>query len=75
MSLQTGLTLYERAIYAAFSGNLRHLLPVCGTWEDFLWAYFRVMVDQQVEQELRVNSAVSSLLAHEELPDTYWEKT
>ncbi|XP_062852985.1 nuclear pore complex protein Nup107 [Trichomycterus rosablanca] len=53
---------YERAIYAVLSGNLRQLLPVCESWEDTVWAYFRVLVDTLLEQELR-----SSGLSHEEL--------
>ncbi|KAM9467463.1 nuclear pore complex protein Nup107 [Clarias gariepinus] len=62
---------YERAIYAVLSGNLRQLLPVCESWEDTVWAYFRVMVDSLLEQELR-----SSGLSHEdleELPREYLE--
>uniref|UniRef100_A0AAR2LXV5 Nuclear pore complex protein n=1 Tax=Pygocentrus nattereri TaxID=42514 RepID=A0AAR2LXV5_PYGNA len=62
---------YERAIYAVLSGNLRQLLPVCETWEDTVWAYFRVLVDSLLEQELR-----SSGMSHEdleELPREYLE--
>lgn len=44
---------YERALYAALSGNLKRLLPVCRKWEDVLWAHFRVMVDVGVEKRLR----------------------
>ncbi|MCJ8742943.1 hypothetical protein PDJAM_G00088120 [Pangasius djambal] len=55
---------YERAIYAVLSGNLRQLLPVCESWEDTVWAYFRVLVDSLLEQELR-----SSGLSHEELEE------
>lgn len=62
---------YERAIYAVLSGNLRQLLPVCESWEDTVWAYFRVLVDSLLEQELR-----SSGMSHEdleELPREYLE--
>ncbi|XP_035258434.1 nuclear pore complex protein Nup107 [Anguilla anguilla] len=62
---------YERAIYAALSGNLKQLLPVCETWEDSVWAYFRVMVDTLVEQELRSSGLGSEEL--EELPREYLE--
>ncbi|XP_047660298.1 nuclear pore complex protein Nup107 isoform X1 [Tachysurus fulvidraco] len=55
---------YERAIYAVLSGNLRQLLPVCESWADTVWAYFRVLVDSLLEQELR-----SSGLSHEELDE------
>uniref|UniRef100_A0A8D1AHK5 Nuclear pore complex protein n=1 Tax=Sus scrofa TaxID=9823 RepID=A0A8D1AHK5_PIG len=62
---------YERAIYAALSGNLKQLLPVCDTWEDTVWAYFRVMVDSLVEQEIR--TSVMTLDETEELPREYLE--
>ncbi|XP_015208411.1 nuclear pore complex protein Nup107 [Lepisosteus oculatus] len=62
---------YERAIYAALSGNLKQLLPVCETWEDMVWAYFRVMVDTLVEQEIRSLGTSSDEL--EELPREYLE--
>uniref|UniRef100_A0A8C9DEI2 Nuclear pore complex protein n=1 Tax=Prolemur simus TaxID=1328070 RepID=A0A8C9DEI2_PROSS len=62
---------YERAIYAALSGNLKQLLPVCDTWEDTVWAYFRVMVDSLVEQEIQ--TSVMTLDETEELPREYME--
>uniref|UniRef100_A0A8C0HPB3 Nuclear pore complex protein n=1 Tax=Buteo japonicus TaxID=224669 RepID=A0A8C0HPB3_9AVES len=62
---------YERAIYAALSGNLKQLLPVCDTWEDTVWAYFRVMVDTLVEQEIRTSVITAEEM--EELPRDYLE--
>eukprot|EP00076_Gallus_gallus_P008609 XP_004937619.1 nuclear pore complex protein Nup107 isoform X1 [Gallus gallus] len=62
---------YERAIYAALSGNLKQLLPVCDTWEDTVWAYFRVMVDTLVEQEIRTSVVTTEEV--EELPREYLE--
>ncbi|XP_076188614.1 nuclear pore complex protein Nup107 isoform X2 [Aptenodytes patagonicus] len=62
---------YERAIYAALSGNLKQLLPVCDTWEDTVWAYFRVMVDTLVEQEIRTSVITAEEV--EELPRDYLE--
>ncbi|KAF6723325.1 Nuclear pore complex protein Nup107 [Oryzias melastigma] len=65
------LNRYERAIYASLSGNLRPLLAVCESWEDSVWAYFRVMVDSLVEKDL-----LSSGMAHQEvetLPREYLE--
>ncbi|XP_025930647.1 nuclear pore complex protein Nup107 isoform X3 [Apteryx rowi] len=62
---------YERAIYAALSGNLKQLLPVCDTWEDTVWAYFRVMVDTLVEQEIL--TSVITVEEMEELPRDYLE--
>ncbi|XP_041935960.1 nuclear pore complex protein Nup107 isoform X2 [Alosa sapidissima] len=62
---------YERAIYAALSGNLRQLLPVCESWEDTLWAHYRVMVDTLVEQEIRSSGMGTEDL--DELPREYLE--
>lgn len=63
---------YERACYAALSGNLPQLLPVCDTWEDYLWAYFKCMVDTKVEQEIRINTTSERSLV--KLPAAYWDK-
>uniref|UniRef100_A0A3Q2ZST4 Nuclear pore complex protein n=1 Tax=Kryptolebias marmoratus TaxID=37003 RepID=A0A3Q2ZST4_KRYMA len=65
------LNRYERAIYASLSGNLKPVLAVCDSWEDCVWAYFRVVVDSLVEKEL-----TSSGMAHQEmelLPREYLE--
>ncbi|XP_038045474.1 nuclear pore complex protein Nup107-like [Patiria miniata] len=64
--------VYERAIYAALSGNLKELLPACDTWDDCLWAYFKVLVDRQVEQEIREKLNIRREL--EALPDAYYDK-
>lgn len=64
--------MIERAIYAALSGNLRELLPACNTWLDYLWAYFKVMVDQKVEQELRDRLTLPRSL--EPLPPNFDQK-
>ncbi len=37
--------MYEKALYAALSGNLKHVLPACLNWQDYVWAYFRAYVD------------------------------
>lgn len=49
----------------------KKLLPVCDTWEDTVWAYFRVMVDSLVEQEIQ--TSVVTLDETEELPREYLE--
>ena len=36
------MDLHERAVYAALSGNLKAVLPVCTSWMDYVWAYFKV---------------------------------
>uniref|UniRef100_A0A6Q2ZQ84 Nuclear pore complex protein n=1 Tax=Esox lucius TaxID=8010 RepID=A0A6Q2ZQ84_ESOLU len=63
---------YERAIYAVLSGNLKRVLPVCESWEDSVWAYFRVLVDSLVEQEVIRSSGMDSEEL-EELPKEYLE--
>ncbi|XP_071501172.1 nuclear pore complex protein Nup107-like [Diadema antillarum] len=62
----------ERAIYAALSGNLRELLPACDLWEDCLWAYFKVLVDQEVEREIRAQLRPDRPLQN--LPQGYYMK-
>lgn len=47
------MSVAERAVYGALSGNLAGTLQACETWEDQLWAYYTVMVDMEVEKELR----------------------
>ncbi|XP_067133946.1 nuclear pore complex protein Nup107 [Centruroides vittatus] len=64
---------YERAMYAALSGNLKVLLPVCASWEDYLWAYMKVALDVRIEQEIRRSTQQERAL--EQLPSTYWDKT
>ncbi|XP_077992386.1 nuclear pore complex protein Nup107-like [Glandiceps talaboti] len=71
MAQEENIHAYEKAIYAALSGNLKELLPVCGTWEDCLWAYYKVMVDMRVEQEIREYFRDKSL---EAMPSAYWAK-
>lgn len=71
MAEEEQLNRYEKAIYASLSGNLKPMLAVCESWEDCVWAHFRVMVDSLVEKDL-----VSSGMAHQEvetLPREYLE--
>uniref|UniRef100_A0A8C9Y1E6 Nuclear pore complex protein n=1 Tax=Sander lucioperca TaxID=283035 RepID=A0A8C9Y1E6_SANLU len=71
MAEEEQLNRYERAIYSSLSGNLKPLLAVCESWEDCVWAHFKVMVDSLVEKEL-----MSSGMAHQEmdtLPREYLE--
>lgn len=72
MSQDARVGIYEKAIYSALSGNLRGVLPVCKSWLDYVWAYFRVFVDRKVEDEIRLKTTLSRSLAI--LPGEYWEK-
>jgi nuclear pore complex protein Nup107 len=40
---------YERALYALLSGNLNQLIPICTTFEDYLWAMISCEIDKRVE--------------------------
>lgn len=60
----------EKAIYSALCGNSSQLLgSVCLSWEDYLWALVRSMVDVKVELEIRGTMTKS----FSELPQKYWE--
>ena len=45
--------LVERAISAALCSNLSVLLSYLHSWKDHVWAYFRALVDQKVERQIR----------------------
>ncbi|KAM9705159.1 nuclear pore complex protein Nup107 [Menidia menidia] len=71
MAEEEQLNRYERAIYASLSGNIRPLLAVCESWEDCVWAYFRVMVDSLVEKDLMSSGMAETEV--ETLPREYLE--
>ncbi|KAK2163756.1 hypothetical protein LSH36_74g00028 [Paralvinella palmiformis] len=73
MSEEKRYCSYERALYAAFCGNLKQLLPICLTSDDYLWAYFRVMVDQLTEQHLQL-TYVNKRKCFVDMPSDYWDK-
>ena len=58
ISLQPGYDMYERATYAALSGNLKHLLPACSSWYDHLWGHLTVLLDVKREQVSEVSAGV-----------------
>lgn len=45
LSNQPSFSEYERALYAYCCGNLLQMFKVCDTWQDYLWACFRVLID------------------------------
>ncbi|KAL8570338.1 hypothetical protein ACOMHN_035756 [Nucella lapillus] len=71
MSTEGKYDPFETAIYAVLSGNLKSVLPVCHSWYDYLWAYFRTLVDVKVEQEVRLRSI--TFRAPVDLPPQYWD--
>ncbi|XP_059153003.1 nuclear pore complex protein Nup107-like [Physella acuta] len=72
MASEKDLDQFERAVYATLSGNLHGMLPVCASWMDYVWAYFKVMVDVKVEQEIRLHRHIDRQF--EQLPPEYFEK-
>lgn len=43
---------YEAAIYAYLSGNIEQLLKYCNTWSDYLWAYMKALIENNIEKEI-----------------------
>jgi nuclear pore complex protein Nup107 len=41
--------LYERAVYAALAGDVTNVLPVCESWEDYVWAHYNAMVECKLQ--------------------------
>ena len=60
---------YWRASLGVLCGNLKPVLKVCETWEDYLWAYMRVMIDIRVESEIRDNV----IRKYVPMPEEYWK--
>ena len=54
---------HEAAVYAALSGYLNRILPVCHTRADILWAYTRSWLETQVDRSLAVKGNASELTA------------
>lgn len=72
LSQDDAMPVQERVIYASLSGNSTQLLSsnVCRSWEDYVWALTRAMVDVIVEKEIR-DLIVSKTYAS--LPEEYWD--
>jgi hypothetical protein len=61
----------DRQLHAIGSKNLNALLGFAETWEDALWAYFRCLLDQELERE------IEDTLGHElndKMPSSYWKE-
>ena len=68
------LPIHERSLYGALCGNLAAMVLVCHDWEDLLWAHVRVLVDQRVEEKLRISHAHTRHRALVPLPKEYPEQ-
>ncbi|KAB0794317.1 hypothetical protein PPYR_11156 [Photinus pyralis] len=64
------LNIYEKASLASFCGHLKSLLRVGENWEDYLWAYLKVLIDIRVESEIRDNISKKYV----PLPEEYWDQ-
>ena len=75
-SKMDGTNLYERAIFAIFSGNRSVLMPLCNKWMDKLWAYFKCSLDVHFENLLidtNISKPDMQPRSNIELPDSYWD--
>lgn len=63
--------VFEKAVFAALSGNVQKVLPACQSWYDYVWAYFKTAVDVQVEKVLRSRSTLDQQDPFP-LPEQYW---
>jgi Nuclear pore protein 84 / 107 len=49
-------SVYERAVYGSLCGNLRQVLPVCGTrFHDHLWAYLTAYIVSRIHSLLAMH--------------------
>lgn len=53
LSSEISLNIYERAIYGSLSGNIEAVFPLCKTWEDYLWVYYKAMIISHEDEALQ----------------------
>ncbi len=46
------LDMYQRAVYAIPSGDIKNTLPACQSWEDYLWANVTCLMEHKIQQKL-----------------------
>jgi nuclear pore complex protein Nup107 len=54
---------YERALYGAISGQTKSVLPVCETWEDYLWVHVNSLLEQEIDSILESNANTNYFLS------------
>eukprot|EP01135_Chromosphaera_perkinsii_P008179 Nk52_evm1s1178 gene=Nk52_evmTU1s1178 len=54
MAENGSFNMYEKAVYGALSGHIQHVLPVCETWHDYLWAFYKCAVESRIDGELEL---------------------
>ncbi|CAK8675549.1 unnamed protein product [Clavelina lepadiformis] len=65
----------ERAMYGALCGNLKAMLEVGGSWEDYVWSYYKTMVDVATEKRIQQSANIRRPWQHIHsmlLPDEYF---
>lgn len=67
MSSNKSLPTYEQALYGALAGETSSVLPVCYTWEDYIWCHINSIFETQVDQILESNQ-LGYYWSHQALP-------
>ncbi|ORX84577.1 nuclear pore protein 84/107 [Anaeromyces robustus] len=47
---------HERAIYSVMSGTVKNALPVCKTWEDYLWVYYNSYLESELSKGFKASA-------------------
>lgn len=47
---------HERAIYSVMSGTVKNALPVCKTWEDYLWVYYNSFLESELSKGFKASA-------------------
>jgi nuclear pore complex protein Nup107 len=47
---------FEKATYASFAGDLDSMTPALQTWEDYVWAYYNVVVEHEMDRQIKERS-------------------
>jgi len=69
-SSSPALSLHERGIIGALSGNSEPLLQLAKSWQDRVWAFLKAAIDVTVEDGIRQHVIGSS----GDLPASYWSQ-
>lgn len=58
---------FERGLYSVLGGELSPVLGLCNTWEDYMWAHYSAICENQLQSDdvLNPTSVLQGLLASE----------
>jgi len=61
---QPSLDRYERAVFGLLAGDVTQALPLCQSWEDYVWAHCFTWIEYQCEQArpLAVSGVVKGVM-------------